>query len=130
MSAALLDTNIVIDALQGRKGRREQLEALTRQGVLLASTSIVVTEIYMGMRPGEAPTTEGFLRELEFYTVDWKVSRLAGRLFAEWRQKGLTLSLSDVTIAAVCLANDLTLLTNNLRDFPMEGLRVMDLPEL
>lgn len=124
-----LERCTAIDVRQGRKGRREQLEALTRQGVLLASTSIVVTEINMGMRPGAA-ATQAFLRELEFYAVDWEVARLAGRLFAEWRQKGLTLSVSDVTIAAVCLTHDLTLLTNNLRDFPMEGMRVMHLPEL
>jgi len=38
------------------------------------------------------------------------------------------LSLPDTTIAAVALANDLMLVTGNLKDFPMPELRLYPLP--
>src|SRR5437762_7573163 len=58
----------------------------------------IFTEVYMGMRPGEEKRTEQFLRSLEFYPVTWEIARTAGRLYNQWRLKGLTLALSDVKI--------------------------------
>jgi predicted nucleic acid-binding protein len=53
------------------------------------------------MRPHEARLTEAFLRSLKFYEVTWEIARLAGELQNRWRKKGHTLSLPDVTMAAV-----------------------------
>jgi tRNA(fMet)-specific endonuclease VapC len=80
------------------------------------------------MRPGEEAKTEKFLRSLEFYPVTWGVSRLAGGLFRHWRQKGQTLSLADVTIAAVALTHDLVLVPGNRKHFPMPELQLFQLP--
>jgi predicted nucleic acid-binding protein len=43
-------------------------------------------------------------------------------------RKGLTLSLPDVTIAAVAIARRLTLLTDNKKHFPMSELSMRPLP--
>ena len=88
-----------------------------------------VTEIFMGMRPGEQTKTEQLLRSLEFYPVTWEVAQLAGELFREWRQKGHTLSYTDVTIAAVALTHKLVLVTDNQKHFPMPELPVLTPPE-
>jgi tRNA(fMet)-specific endonuclease VapC len=130
MTTFLLDTNIIIDAVNGRHNRPLQLEDLMSRGVLLACTSINVTEMYMGMRPHEAAHTDRFLKELEFYPVTWEIAQLAGRLFYDWRQRGQTLALADVTIAAVCIARDLTLFTDNQKHFPMPELRLHPNPLL
>jgi len=124
----LLDTNVIIDALNGRNGRGEFLARLISQGTLLACCSINVTEVFMGMRPEEARKTGMFLESLEFYPVTWDVARLAGALYREWRKKGHTLLLPDVTVAAVALHNGLELATDNVRDFPMPQLRLLSLP--
>ena len=84
-----------------------------------------VTELYMGMRPGEEAKTGKFLRSLEFYPVTWEVAQLAGDLFRQWRQKGQTLGLADVTIAAVAIIHNLVLVTDNRKHFPMTELRLM-----
>lgn len=83
----------------------------------------------MGMRPGEQAKTEKFLRSLEFYPVTWEVAQLAGDLFRQWRQKGHTLSYTDVTIAAVALTHGLVLVTDNQKHFPMPELPVLTPPE-
>ena len=81
----------------------------------------------MGMRPGEAEKTEAFLASLDFYPVTREIAALAGDLYREWRQKGLTLALPDLTIAAVAIASRLQLATDNPKDFPMRELRIRDM---
>ena len=119
----VLDTNIIIDAINRKNGRSESLQRLIDEGILLACCSINITEVYMGMRPHEQKDTERLLRSLEFYPVTWEIARYADDLYREQRQKGQTLSLADVTIAAVCLTYDLTLMTNNRQHFPTPTLR-------
>ena len=70
------------------------------------------------MRPHEAKITGELLRSLKFYEVR-EIAKLAGELQNRWRRKGHSLSLPDVTIAAVALARGLTLLTDNRKHFPM-----------
>jgi tRNA(fMet)-specific endonuclease VapC len=124
----LLDSNVIIDALNSRRDRPHLLAELAGRGILLACCSVNVTEVYMGMRRGEEAKTERLLYSLEFYPVTWEVARLAGDLFRHWQRMGQTLALSDVSIAAVALANELTLVTDNRKHFPMPELQILALP--
>jgi tRNA(fMet)-specific endonuclease VapC len=125
----LLDSTVLIDVLNDRNGRPQFLAQLFQQDILLACCAVNVTEIYMGMRPSEQAKTEKLLRSLEFYPVTWEVAQLAGELFREWRQKGQTLSYTDVTIAAVALTHKLVLVTDNQKHFPMPDLAVLTPPD-
>jgi tRNA(fMet)-specific endonuclease VapC len=124
----LLDTNIIIDLLNDRYGRNDQVNALLTSDSSLACASINITEIYMGMKSQEAGRTKNFFASLDFYPVTPEIAEFAGRLFSQWRLKGQTLSFTDVSIAAVCIANELTLVTNNQKHFPMSELRLINLP--
>jgi predicted nucleic acid-binding protein len=123
IATCLLDSGIIIDVLNGKRGRRELIEELIRDGAEMACCSINVTEIYAGLRPCEETKTERLLRSLKYYPVTWEVAKQAGELLNAWRQQGRTLSLPDTTIAAVALANNLVLVTGNRKDFPMPELR-------
>jgi predicted nucleic acid-binding protein len=125
----LLDSSLLIDALNDRNGRPQFLAEISRQDILLACCAVNVTELHMGMRPGEEAKTEKFLRSLEFFPVTYEVARLAGDLFRRWRQKGKTLGLADVTVAAVALTHNLVLVTDNRKHFPMPELQLFRLPE-
>jgi predicted nucleic acid-binding protein len=127
-STCLLDSTVIIDAINDRNGRSQLLEGLLAEGTLLACCPINVTEVHMGMRPNEAERTEEFLASLEFYPVTWEIAKYAGALYREWRQKGLTLALPDLTVAAVAITNRLQLATDNVKDFPMSELRLYPLP--
>lgn len=128
MPIFLLDTTLIVDAIKGKRGRNKFLDELVTQRNLLACCSINVTEIYAGMRAHEAPVTEALLRSFRFYGVSWEIARLAGELKNEWAKKGYTLFLPDVTIAAVAITHDLSLITDNRKDFPMPELRLFPLP--
>jgi predicted nucleic acid-binding protein len=127
-SVCLLDSTVIIDILNARNGRKEFLEGLIAEGTLLACCPINITEVHMGMRPNEAAKTELFFASLEFYPVTRDVARYAGALYREWRQKGLTLALPDLTIAAVVIVHRLKLATDNRKDFPMPELRFCEFP--
>ena len=126
-STCLLDSAVIIDALNDRNGRGRLLEELLSEGTLLACCPINVTEVYMGMRPNEAGKTDEFLASLEFYPVTWEIAKNAGALYRQWRQKGHTLALPDLMIAAVGMSNRLQLATDNPKDFPMPELRLYPL---
>ena len=128
MAILLLDTTVIVDAINGKRQRHLLLDELLAQRNLLACCAINVTEVYAGMRPHEASLTEAFLRSLKFYEVTWEIAQLAGDLHNRWRKKGHTLSLPDVTIAAVALTHGLSLLTDNRKDFPMPELALYALP--
>lgn len=124
----LLDSSVLIDFLNDRNGRPELLSQFSQRNILLACCAVNITEVYMGMRPGEEARTGNFLRSLEFYGVTWDVAQLAGDLFRQWRRKGQTFGLADVTIAAVALTHQLVLVTDNRKHFPMPELQILSLP--
>ena len=128
MAVFLLDTTVIVDALNAKRGRNELLLQLLEQRHLLACCSINVTEVYAGMRPHETKPTEALLRSLKFYEVTWEIARRAGELKNQWAKKGHTLALPDVTISAVALAHGLTLVTDNRKHFPMPELEFFLLP--
>jgi predicted nucleic acid-binding protein len=129
MAIFLLDTTVIVDAINGKRGRAQFLDDLLAQRNLLACCSINVTEVYAGMRPHEANVTEALLRSLKFYEVTWEIARRAGELKNEWAKNGYTIALPDVTIAAVALSHGLTLVTDNRKHFPMPELQLLQLPE-
>lgn len=57
------------------------------------------------------------------------VARLAGELKRNYARKGKTLNLGDVIVAAVAIYNELTLLTDNLKDFSYEELTAIPFAE-
>ena len=128
MATCLLDSDIVIDALNGKRGRKEALEQLIRQGDEMSSCSITITEVYAGLRRGEEAKSERLLRSLTFYPITWELAKQAGELQNSWRAHGRTLALPDVTIAAVALRHHLVLITANTKDFPMPELQIHPLP--
>ena len=128
MAILLLDTTVIVDAINGKKQRHLLLDELLAQRNLLACCAVNVTEVYAGMRPHEASLTEAFLRSLKFFEVTWEIARLAGELQNRWRKRGHTLSLPDVTVAAEALTHGLTLLMDNRKNFPMPELALYAFP--
>jgi predicted nucleic acid-binding protein len=80
------------------------------------------------MRPKEEEAIEEFLRSLEYYNITWAVARVAGLLKRDYARKGTTLTVADATIAAIATVYELTLIRDNVKDFPMKDLSLYPLP--
>ncbi|MGH9770125.1 MAG: type II toxin-antitoxin system VapC family toxin [Candidatus Acidiferrales bacterium] len=128
MKVFLPDTNILVDALNGKRGRQLLLSELVLKGHALACCSVTVAEVYSGMRPHEAARTEQLLSSLVWYEITRAVARRAGRLRFDWARQGATLSLADTLIAATALEHGLTLITDNRKHFPMPELLLHSIP--
>jgi predicted nucleic acid-binding protein len=129
MATLLLDTSVIIDAVNEKNNRRQFLRGLVEHGNILACCPINITEIYAGMRPKEEAQTTAFLASLDLYPITFSVARLAGELKRDFGKKGTTLSVTDSLIAAVAIECQLALLTDNTKDFPMKNLKLYPLPE-
>ena len=128
MATFLLDTSVIIDAIDAKRDRGPFLEGLLEQGHLLACCPINVTEVYAGLRPREEAVTQELLESLEYYPITWGIARLAGLLKRDYASRGVTLATTDVTIAAVALYHHLTLITDSLKHYPMTELSLYPVP--
>ncbi len=128
MAIFLLDTSVIIDALNNKRGRPAFLLELVKTGHVLACCPINITEVYAGLRPKEEGATEELFGSLQHFPITPPAARLAGELKRNHAQKGTTLNLGDVIIAAVAIHYGLTLLTDNLKDYPMRALSLYPLP--
>jgi tRNA(fMet)-specific endonuclease VapC len=91
------------------------------------SSFLLVTEIYAGMRPQEELRTAELLRSLQFYPVTFPIARLTGVLKRDHARRGITLAATDVTIAAVAIHHQISLITDNQKHFPMKDLALYPL---
>jgi predicted nucleic acid-binding protein len=129
MPTFLLDTTFILDVLNDRRGRADLMERMILEQHTLACCAINVAEVYVGLRAPEAAKTETLLRQLAYVPIRWEAAKLAGDLKREWARRGHTLTLTDTTVAAVCLIEGLTLVTDNRKHFPMPELALYPLPE-
>jgi len=79
------------------------------------------------MRPPEATETDRLLRSIESYPVTHAIARHAGTLKFAYSQKGRTLTLADMIVAATALTHGCSLMTDNRKDFPLPELTLSPL---
>jgi predicted nucleic acid-binding protein len=121
MTDYLLDTNVLI--LHFRK--RSDITALLTQWQVVGELYISVvtrTEILAGMHPREEPSTLALLDSLNNLVINLEIADQAGRLIYQYGRQGAQLSLPDAQIAATALGHKLTLVTTNVKHFPMPNL--------
>ena len=124
MANYLLDSTVIIDCLRGRRETVDFLTEVASESSVVGCCAINIAEVYAGMRENERQVTKKLLDSLEYYEVTKNLAELAGEYKREYAGKGITLPLSDVIIAAVSISNNLTLVTDNLRHYPMSGLNI------
>ena len=124
MANYLLDTPVIIDYLRGKGATVELLRKLVSEGSLLGCCLISIIEVYAGMQESEREATGEFLDSLEYYEVTKETAKEAGEYKRAYQKRGISLSLPDAAIAAVAIANDLTLLTDTPRHYPMSAIKL------
>jgi predicted nucleic acid-binding protein len=126
VSVFLLDTTEIIQFLRGSREKKELFETLINRGDILSCCAISVSETYYGMNESERTLTDAFFEGLLYFPVTIDEAKLAGQWRKDYRQKGLTLTLNDTLIAAVCFYEKAVLITGNRKHFPMKEITVME----
>ena len=128
MATFLLDSTVLIDYLRGHQEVIARVHNLAREGHLLGVCAINVAEVFAGMLEHERPVTERLLGWLDFLELPYETAQAAGELQADLRRQRKPAELPDTLIGATALAHGATLLTRNVKDFPLPGLQVERLP--
>ena len=125
----LLDTNVLIALLRQPKGVVASRARLTPSDQVFTST-IVLHEMFFGAFDSDRLDRNLLgIAELGFTALDFDAvdARSAGSVRARLKTIGRPIGPYDVLIAGQALARNLTLVTNNTREFSrVEGLRLED----
>jgi predicted nucleic acid-binding protein len=124
----LLDTDAVINILNGVRATQDFVDRLLTTGDTLSSCDVVVTEVLSGTRPADRHNVGVFMDTLDFLPSTPDVGRIAGQWRFDLARRGVTLATPDAIIAATALVWHATLVTGNTRHFPMPDLSILPLP--
>ena len=127
----LLDTNTCIIYLKGRNlNLKQRLEAVPISEI--AVCSIVKAELCFGAMKSANPERnfalqQAFLKQFVSLPFDDLAATTFGVIRSQLETKGTPTGAYDLQVAAIALANNLTLATHNTREFErVEGLQVED----
>lgn len=127
----LLDTNICIRHLNQRSATiTAHLHAVDDTDIAICS--VVKGELYLGAmksRTREATLRKQlvFVERFRSLPFDDEAALYYARIRAELETAGIPIGSNDLMIAAIALANDLTLVTHNTREFGrIAGLKIED----
>jgi tRNA(fMet)-specific endonuclease VapC len=126
--AYLLDTNACIQILNSPNS------PVTQKTLLIPSQEIYIcTVVYSELYYGAYESTnvnrnlthlENLFTEFADLPLDRQAAKIAGNIRARLHTLGTPIGANDLLIAAIALANDLTLVTHNTREFSrIDGLK-------
>ena len=119
----LFDTDTLTNIVKPRPSPKllERLLPLKQEQQYVST--ITISEIVYGAEKSNRPEyhlknlEEVLLPAVNIVGFDAKAAYVCGRIRAELERKGTPLDLADLEIAAIAIANDFTLISNNLRHF-------------
>ena len=119
----LFDTDTITNIVKPRPSQNllKKLDKLSKNQQYIST--VTISEIVYGAEKSHRP--EFHLNNLENLLLpavniigfDTKASYVCGRIRAELEKRGTPLDLADLEIASIAIANNLTLITNNVRHF-------------
>lgn len=127
----LLDTNTCIRYINGRsKAVVDKLDSLNEGDAVVCS--VVKAELFFGALRSQNPiktmvAQKQFLSLFISLPFDDSAAEYYGQIRADLANKGTPIGSNDLLIAAIALANKLTLITHNSREFArITGLQIED----
>lgn len=125
LSGLLLDSDVIIEILRGRKEIIREARRIEESGVPTYCTAISWAEIHAGIRPGEETLAEAFFRARGEVVLDGIAGRHAGSFLARYAASH-GLEIADALIAAAAVTAGLHLWTLNRRHYPMPELELYE----
>lgn len=120
----LLDTTILIDHVRGKPSAIELLHDLFSEPNDLFVCDAVVAEAFSWGSDEQLQAIEALVDALEYVSTHPDAARWAGTSRRRLRQTSPR-GLGDAIIAGVAWFNDAVVVTRNLGDFEVQGVRVL-----
>jgi hypothetical protein len=124
MARQLLDSDILIDFLRGRTAAWSLMARLQATGEAPLISTVSVAEILAGAQRDEEEAVQRLLSVLEKIPVSEGIARSAGGFLRAY-QRSHGVELGDALVAATALAVGATLITRNVKHYPMRQVEVL-----
>jgi len=127
----LLDTNTCIRFINGRAPQIRQ-KMLTIADSDIGISTIVQAEMFAGSAKSQTPERsreiqQAFFRRFVLVSFDEPAALVYGDIRASLEKQGTPIGGNDLLIAATAIANDLILVSHNIREFGrVAGLKLED----
>lgn len=131
-----LDTNIVIEFLRSNKSVTRKILNAHDAGDTLIICSVVYYEIMRGFDQNKPPSGrqikfKQLYSETEHFILDDKAAGIAAEIYRYLCKRGQKIEDDDIFIAAITLANDAILITDNVKHFErVPNLKVVNWKDL
>ena len=119
MKSVIVDTDILIDFLRGKRGAQDYLLSIFEDSVIYCSV-ITVAEISAGMKPHEREGTTELMDSLNIVDVTREIAEKGGEYKRD--EKRQSLELDDCLIAATAFVKKAALATGNGKHYPMSDI--------
>lgn len=119
MVLTILDSSVAIDYLRGREPAGAAIDTLLADGADIVSSELVRFELLAGVQSEEEPAVERLLAALDWVPVTEDIARRAAAFARRYRRSHSGIDGIDYLIAATADLLDGSLLTRNIRHFPM-----------
>ncbi len=129
MTESLIDTDILSFYFKGDSKVVDKFNDYLKEFDVINVSIITYYEILGGLKFKKAERQikefEEFVSNNTIIHISEQSAKLAGDIYADLRQKGITIGTSDILIAGIAIENELTLVTNNERHYEsIKGLKI------
>lgn len=122
MKAALFDTNILIDAINGYQEALIEFRCWRQPAI----SAITLIELQAGVSPNGKQDVADVLAQVGFkiIQIDAAIIAIAARIRSSSVRKRAKMALADALILATAQAHGLVVLTRNKKDFKCPNVRI------
>ncbi len=129
MTESLVDTDILSFYFKGDSKVVAKFNDYLKEFDVINISIITHYEILGGLKFKNAERQikefEEFVSNNTIIHISEQSAKLSGDIYADLRQKGITIGTSDILIAGIAIENELTLVTNNERHYEsIKGLKI------
>jgi predicted nucleic acid-binding protein len=127
MTRYLLDTDTLIDFSKGREPTRSRVLEMIDAGDVLGVCAVNVAEFYAGLPREHRHVWDDFFASLTYWDISKDAASLAGADRYQLGRSGKSVTTTDALVAAVARDHGATIITSNIKDYPMEDVTVFSL---
>lgn len=129
MTESLVDTDILSFYFKGNQRVVDHFNEYLREFDVINISILTYYEILGGLKfkkaERQAKEFEEFVNNNTIIHISEESAKISGDVYADLRQKEITIGTSDILIAGIAIENELTLITNNERHYEsIQGLRI------
>lgn len=125
MTRYLLDTTTLIDISRQLEPARSRVRAHLDAGDTVGVCAVIVAEFASGLPPWQRGTWASLAPRLRYWSTTSAAAEHAGEYRYAFARQGIQIPTTDALVAATAWYWNATVVTDNLKHFPMPDIQVV-----